>query len=314
LTLTKHLPVTWTQSEVTPPTTPDFLSIYLHLLRVSTSGISLLSLEALKNLTSRKVPQYMWEYLIGNLPTALAEANAEMEKEGKGLVECQEYHRGIASVLANTLSMNVAKITENKELTPNTNPNSPLGKSLNAYLDLMVSLMQHPLPEVGGRMVNTWVLLSRDPGIQKGNLIASRAGLILTAYLKGSEKINWERVEDGSHQFAELYDEVWGDKDSYDGWLAEIKGKLGVLVRIVSYIAPALSLRFLHSSLSSLPNLTAASSMPIFVDNVMHGAFKSRTGDIGRESIEMAGEIARILMVWETNCEQGIIMKIGEIR
>ena len=75
-------------------------------------------------------------------------------------------------------------------------------------------------------MINTWVLISRDPGIQKGPIISSRAQSLLEGYLKGSSRIDWDKVEDGSHPFAELYEEVWGDVEDYENWLMDIKGKV----------------------------------------------------------------------------------------
>ena len=70
------------------------------------------------------------------------------------------------------------------------------------------------------------MLLCRDPGIQKGRIIKDRAKVLLEGYLKSSEKIDWEKVEDGTHPLAALYDEVWGDVEEYETWLSDIKGKV----------------------------------------------------------------------------------------
>mmetsp|Transcript_14279 Transcript_14279/g.29330 ORF Transcript_14279/g.29330 Transcript_14279/m.29330 type:complete len:1346 (-) Transcript_14279:24-4061(-) len=317
-TLCKHMPVGWTlpdpnavETSTTTASNPDFLSIYLHLLRESKSDVNLLAAKSLSNLTSRKLPPYMWERVIFELPTKLSEAQRILDGT-VSLTGLLPLHREMSTILSSTISNNVAKITENKRIVPNPDPGYPLAVALNAFLDLMVQLMAHPVPEIGGRMINTWVLISRDPGIQKGPIISSRAQSLLEGYLKGSSKIDWDKVEDGSHSFAELYEEVWGDVEDYENWLMDIKGKLGILVRIVSYIASPLALTFLHKALaSSLPTLDASSSLPIFADNVMQGAFKGQGNNVDAESIKIAGEIATILMGWETNSEPKIVMKIG---
>jgi hypothetical protein len=262
-------------------------------------------------LTTRKLPSYLWEHLITFLPPALNEAQQILEKEPSGLLGLLPLHRLIATVMANAVSHNVAKITENKRISPNPDPTYQLAVAVNQFLDFMVSLMGHPVPEVGGRMINTWVLLCRDPGIQKGSIIKDRSKTLLEGYLKSSEKIDWEKVEDGSHPFAPLYDEVWGDVEDYEIWLSDIKGKLGILIRIISYITPPVALTFLHNAMkTNLPTLTSSSSLSIFSDNVMQGALKGRDG-IDMESKAMAGEIARNLMSWETNSYEGKLMKIG---
>ena len=186
--------------------------MYFHLLSCPSPPISHLSASCLSALSTRRLTSPLWSRILTSLPPALQSAPSGSA----------DFYALACGASAGLIANNVSKITDDKTILPNPQPSSPTHQSLSAYLSYLVALLQHPSGHVSSAQVNMWVVLCRDPQISKSGMLRPYMGGVTCRYMEANVRREWE--------------EEWDDEESYEAWINEFRGKVGVLVKLFAKI------------------------------------------------------------------------------
>ncbi|GMH80393.1 hypothetical protein TL16_g08529 [Triparma laevis f. inornata] len=306
------MPLTWADNP-----SRDFVAIYLHLLREKSGDIHVMSATCLDCLCRRKLGHELFLRLLETMPQFIGEADRVNQTNTlEALTEQLPFHLKISEALTHTVALNIAKITDDKTIFPKPQPNSPSAATLMKFLTAMSDMMQHPCVLITGSQINTWVLLCRDPQVQKSGLLSTIIPSLFPRFLKCSRRVNWDLVDSGDEPLSILYEEAWGDREDYEIWLNEVRGKLGMLVRLFSVMEPVTMSRMLLASVEEVlgkyggrsaeggvSKLSEAyleiESLNLFVDQCVQGCCNRHAqGEIDAETKQNLGILAGKLVGW----------------
>eukprot|EP00587_Corethron_hystrix_P001604 CAMPEP_0113303620 /NCGR_PEP_ID=MMETSP0010_2-20120614/3961_1 /TAXON_ID=216773 ORGANISM="Corethron hystrix, Strain 308" /NCGR_SAMPLE_ID=MMETSP0010_2 /ASSEMBLY_ACC=CAM_ASM_000155 /LENGTH=1151 /DNA_ID=CAMNT_0000157649 /DNA_START=890 /DNA_END=4346 /DNA_ORIENTATION=- /assembly_acc=CAM_ASM_000155 len=229
----QQMPLEWILN-----TTHDFVSVFLHLMKETTSSIQVQSVSCLYSLAGRKLESNTWFQLITSLPPAVAAAEQESAKDEGGtndLVNKLPFHKKLSKMLSQIVSSNIAHITTDKEIMSCTGKKY---ESLGHFLGLVTDMLQHPSGVIITEQMYMWTQLFRDPQIIKNKLIEPFIPGLLAALLKHLVRIRWSDLENGTHPHSILIDATWDDKEAYDLWISDLRGKSSVLFRFIGSSDP----------------------------------------------------------------------------
>ena len=151
--------------------------------------------------------------------------------------------------------------------------------------------------------------LSRDPQIAKSGLLRPLLPHVFLQCLAASKKVDWEHVESGEHPLADLYEEAWCDCDDYESWANDFRGKLGMLVKIMSAMDPNAASTFLSERLDETlatygyspgddaTTITELESLSLFMDNVLQGCCAMAT-NLPSVAVQNLGKVATQVVAW----------------
>ncbi|GMH73757.1 hypothetical protein TrST_g13794 [Triparma strigata] len=306
------MPLTWADNAA-----HDFVAIYLHLLREKEGEIHVMAATCLDCLCRRKLGPELFHRLLETMPTYITEAEKINQTNTlESLTEQLPFHLKISEALTHTVALNIAKITDDKTIFPKPQPSSKAAATLMKFLTAMSDMMQHPCVVITGSQINTWVLLCRDPQVQKSGLLSSVIPSLFPRFLKCSRRVNWDLVDSGDEPLSMLYEEAWGDREDYEIWLNEVRGKLGMLVRLFSVMEPVMMSRMLLASVEEVlgkyggrsaeggvSKLSEAyleiESLNLFVDQCVQGCCNRHAqGEIDAETKQNLGQLAGKLVGW----------------
>jgi Exportin-5 family len=243
----------------------DFCAAFFHLMREPTENINVLAIDCLEQLALRgKLSYSQWLKWIQDLPQAVQNANQSAAQETEYLqaevavttgrpptsVEVPDlltrqlhFHRALSRTLATVVSSHIALVVQDKNLlkgkndnTANMNQNSAF---FAAYLELMVEILGHPSGRVVSEQLTLWTTMLRDPQISKSTKILDPLSAdILTAFINHMIKLEWEDVEDETHQQSAVLQASWEDEEDYNSWANDYRSRSSQLFKHLGNCQP----------------------------------------------------------------------------
>jgi Exportin-5 family len=273
-----------------PNNSCDFVRAYLHLLRESDYQIQVRSIECLEQLTIRgKLDIHQWMRLIQEIPIAFNEGNQMYNsttlefrvvqarvQQGENTVGNDisplaedalalqvDYHRALSRLLSYVLSSHVAHISSNKHILTGK---GDMYEHVYKYLQLLVSMLQHPSGRIATEQINVWSSLFRDPQISKSILLRPFCGDILTSYMDHMVKIRWDDIENEVHPHIKVIEASFDDEDDYDAWMGDLRSRASLLFRFMGHTEPQIISDVLNRRVRSLLTQYGSGSPVNFVD------------------------------------------------
>lgn len=262
------LPVAWMLGGEGAPTQCDFVAAFLHLLREPDAMVQLRAIDCLEQLSLRgKLDFHQFMRMVQELPAAFQEANQlfaseeenrTMEARATNASEAAaqdplalqvDFHRALSRLLSCVLSSHVSHISSNKNLLAGK---GEVYEKVNAYLLLLVDMLQHPSGRILTEQSNMWTTLFRDPQISKSGLLRPFCGELLTSYVDHMVRIRWEDIENETHPRYQVLEASFDDEEEYDTWMSDLRSRSSLLFRFIGGTEPQIASQVLNARIQMM--------------------------------------------------------------